>query len=76
MPKLVYNTRGSRESLMALSICLRNSGCCDRWFLQFMCEKLKIKSTKEADKLKAAKEEVYLLGFYQGVLEVKSIYLQ
>lgn len=35
-----------------------------------MCERLDIKSYKEADKLKAAKEEVYLKGFYEGVLLV------
>jgi leucyl-tRNA synthetase len=37
-----------------------------------MCEKLKIKSSKDADKLKQAKEEVYLKGFYEGVLEVRT----
>jgi leucyl-tRNA synthetase len=36
----------------------------------FMCEKLDIKSYKEADKLKAAKEEVYLKGFYEGIMLV------
>ncbi|CAN0486221.1 unnamed protein product, partial [Ectocarpus sp. 12 AP-2014] len=35
---------------------------------KLMCEKLKIKSCKEADKLKKAKEEVYLKGFYEGVM--------
>jgi hypothetical protein len=38
--------------------------------VQVMCEKLKIKSTKDTEKLKLAKEEVYLKGFYEGVLEV------
>ncbi|KAG5179721.1 leucyl-tRNA synthetase [Tribonema minus] len=37
---------------------------------EVMCEKLKIKSCKDVDKLKAAKEEVYLKGFYEGVMEV------
>lgn len=37
---------------------------------EVMCDKLKIKSANEADKLKAAKEEVYLKGFYEGVMEV------
>ncbi|CAM9199743.1 unnamed protein product [Ascophyllum nodosum] len=37
---------------------------------KLMCEKLKIKSCKEADKLKRAKEEVYLKGFYEGVMLV------
>eukprot|EP00752_Nemacystus_decipiens_P004015 g3678.t1 len=37
---------------------------------KLMCEKLKIKSCKEADKLKKAKEEVYLKGFYEGVMLV------
>jgi hypothetical protein len=41
------------------------------YLAQVMCEKLKIKSSKDADKLKAAKEEVYLKGFYEGVLEVR-----
>ena len=36
----------------------------------FMCEKLKIKSCKDADKLKQAKEETYVKGFYEGVMEV------
>ncbi|CAN0052785.1 unnamed protein product, partial [Choristocarpus tenellus] len=36
----------------------------------FICEKLKINSCKEADKLKKAKEEVYLKGFYEGVMLV------
>jgi leucyl-tRNA synthetase len=35
-----------------------------------MCERLDIKSYKEADKLKRAKEEVYLKGFYEGVMLV------
>jgi len=33
-----------------------------------MCERLDIKSSKEADKLKRAKDEVYLKGFYEGVM--------
>lgn len=36
----------------------------------FMCEKLDIKSPKDTDKLKQAKEEVYLKGFYEGVMIV------
>jgi len=35
-----------------------------------MCERLDIKSYKEADKLKKAKEEVYLKGFYEGIMLV------
>jgi hypothetical protein len=35
-----------------------------------MTEKLDIKSTKDTDKLKQAKEEVYLKGFYEGVMLV------
>lgn len=34
----------------------------------FMCEKLKIASCKDTDKLKIAKDEVYLKGFYEGVM--------
>lgn len=33
-----------------------------------LCEKLDIKSCKEYDKLKRAKDEVYLKGFYEGIL--------
>lgn len=36
----------------------------------FMCEKLDIKSCKDTEKLKLAKDEVYLKGFYQGVMLV------
>ena len=36
----------------------------------FMCEKLKIASCKDTDKLKAAKDEVYLKGFYEGIMLV------
>ena len=36
----------------------------------FMCEKLKIASCKDTDKLKAAKDEVYLKGYYEGVMMV------
>ena len=36
----------------------------------FMCEKLKIKSQNDAAKLKEAKAEVYLKGFYEGVMTV------
>ena len=35
-----------------------------------MCERLDIKSTKDKDKLKAAKDEVYLKGFYEGIMLV------
>ncbi|CAE7463600.1 unnamed protein product, partial [Symbiodinium microadriaticum] len=35
-----------------------------------MCERLNIKSTKDTEKLKAAKDEVYLKGFYEGVMLV------
>ena len=35
-----------------------------------MCEKLDIKSSKDKDKLKTAKDEVYLKGFYTGVMTV------
>jgi leucyl-tRNA synthetase len=35
-----------------------------------MCEKLDIKSSKDKDKLKAAKDEVYLKGFYEGRMTV------
>lgn len=36
----------------------------------FICEKMKIGSHKEKDKLAAAKKEVYLKGFYDGKLTV------
>ena len=35
-----------------------------------MCERLDIKSSKDKDKLKAAKDEVYLKGFYEGIMIV------
>jgi hypothetical protein len=35
-----------------------------------MCERLDIKSSKDTEKLKKAKEEVYLKGFYEGVMIV------
>jgi hypothetical protein len=35
-----------------------------------MCERLDIKSTKDTLKLKQAKDEVYLKGFYEGVMLV------
>jgi leucyl-tRNA synthetase len=35
-----------------------------------MCERLDIKSCKETEKLKKAKDEVYLKGFYEGVMLV------
>jgi leucyl-tRNA synthetase len=35
-----------------------------------MCERLDIKSAKDTEKLKAAKEEVYTKGFYEGVMLV------
>jgi leucyl-tRNA synthetase len=35
-----------------------------------MCERLDIKSSKDTEKLKAAKDEVYLKGFYEGVMLV------
>ncbi|CAM9703322.1 unnamed protein product, partial [Chrysoparadoxa australica] len=37
---------------------------------EFMCQKLKIKGCNDAVKLKQAKEEVYMKGFYEGVMEV------
>jgi len=36
----------------------------------FMCEKLGIRSAKDAELLKKAKDEVYLKGFYEGVMLV------
>jgi leucyl-tRNA synthetase len=35
-----------------------------------MCERLDIKSSKDSAKLKEAKDEVYLKGFYEGVMLV------
>ena len=35
-----------------------------------MCEKLDIKSCKDTEKLKLAKNEVYLKGFYEGIMIV------
>ena len=35
-----------------------------------MCERLDIKSAKDTEKLKKAKEEVYVKGFYEGVMLV------
>ena len=35
-----------------------------------LCEKYNIVSSKEKDKLKLVKDEVYLKGFYEGVLLV------
>ena len=35
-----------------------------------MCEKLDIQSCKDTEKLKRAKDEVYLKGFYEGVMMV------
>eukprot|EP01038_Epipyxis_sp_PR26KG_P005664 gene5664-7821_t len=37
-----------------------------------MCEKLEIVSSKDKDKLKLAKDEVYLKGFYEGIMLVGS----
>ena len=37
-----------------------------------MCERLDIKSSKDKDKLKTAKDEVYLKGYYTGVMTVGS----
>ena len=36
----------------------------------FMCEKLDIKTCKDTEKLKLAKDEVYLKGFYEGIMLV------
>ena len=35
-----------------------------------MCERLGIKSPKDTEKLKLAKDEVYLKGYYEGVMLV------
>ena len=35
-----------------------------------VCEKLKIKSPKEKEKLQKAKEEVYTQGFYKGIIDI------
>ena len=35
-----------------------------------MCERLDIKSPKDTIKLKEAKDEVYLKGFYEGIMLV------
>jgi leucyl-tRNA synthetase len=35
-----------------------------------MCERLDIKSSKDTEKLKQAKDEVYLKGYYEGVMLV------
>ena len=35
-----------------------------------MCEKLKVQSQNDGDKLGQAKEEVYLKGFYKGVMVI------
>mmetsp|Transcript_18127 Transcript_18127/g.19643 ORF Transcript_18127/g.19643 Transcript_18127/m.19643 type:complete len:1074 (+) Transcript_18127:71-3292(+) len=35
-----------------------------------LCEEKEVKSSKDYEKLKAIKEEVYLKGFYEGVLQV------
>jgi leucyl-tRNA synthetase len=35
-----------------------------------MCERLDIKSSKDTEKLKKAKDEVYLKGYYEGVMLV------
>ena len=37
-----------------------------------MCQRLDIKSSKDTEKLKKAKDEVYLKGFYEGVMLVGS----
>ena len=36
-----------------------------------VCEDLKIQSQNEAEKLKLAKEKVYLKGFYEGVFIIE-----
>ena len=35
-----------------------------------MCERLDIKSPRDTEKLKKAKEEVYVKGFYEGIMLV------
>lgn len=35
-----------------------------------MCERLDIKSSKDSEKLQEAKDEVYLKGFYEGIMLV------
>jgi leucyl-tRNA synthetase len=35
-----------------------------------MCEKLEIVSSRDTEKLKLAKNEVYLKGFYEGIMLV------
>ncbi len=34
------------------------------------CDEFKVKSSKDAENLKKAKDKVYLLGFYEGVMLV------
>ena len=39
-----------------------------------VCEQLKVQSQNEAEKLAAAKDKVYLKGFYEGVFIVEGKY--